>query len=267
MTSHPRLRRRVAVAVATVTGNAFLVFGSILFGSLATLTGWWPSRRGTPIFIWTTLWSRGLLRASGVRVEVETEVDLDRDQGYVFMVNHQSMFDIPLLLATLPVPARFMAKRELFRIPVFGWGLKAGGFIPVDRDQRSRGRDAFQGAMRRLQRGASILLFPEETRSVDGDLLPFRRGGFLLALKCGLPVVPVGIHGTLEVQPRGSFRIHPHRVRVRYGAPVAPAEYGVKELPRFVAEVRDRIAELAGVGAGEPAATTAAARQPSSGPA
>jgi 1-acyl-sn-glycerol-3-phosphate acyltransferase len=263
MSSLPPPPRRAAIALATVTGNLFLFFGSVLFGALSMLTGWWPSRRGAPFFIWTTMWSRGLLRASGVTVEVEVSPELDRDQSYILMVNHQSMFDIPVLLATQPVPARFMAKRELFRIPVFGWGLKAGGFIPVDRHQRSRGRDAFQGALERLRRGASVLLFPEETRSLDGDLLPFRRGGFLLALKSGLPVVPVGISGTLEVQPRGTYTIRPGKVRVRYGAPVAAGDFGVRGLSRFVAEVRERIAGLAGVGTG-PTAGDAGALQESS---
>jgi 1-acyl-sn-glycerol-3-phosphate acyltransferase len=243
----PRRGRSARALLATLTGNAFLVLGSLVFAILATLTGWMTPRRGTLFYVWAKLWSRGLLLASGVRLRVEGREGLARDRSYVFMVNHQSMFDIPVLLASLPVPARFMAKRELFRIPIFGWSLKAGGFIPVDRGESARAKDAFQEAVRRLQRGASVLLFPEETRSLDGRLLPFRRGGFLLALRSGLPVVPVGISGTFHIQPRGSYRIHPGVVAVRYGTPVDPRSYNIRNLTPFVDQIRKHIAELAEV--------------------
>jgi len=162
------------------------------------------------------------------------------------MANHQSLFDIPVLLATLPGQTRFMAKQGLFRIPIFGWALSAGGFIPVDRQDRSRAKEAFASAVARLQAGASVLVFPEETRSLDGRLLAFQRGGFLLALKSGLPIVPVGIAGTLAVQGKRSFLIHPGEVSVRYGAPIAMTGFDLRQKRELLLIVRDRIAQLAG---------------------
>ena len=127
------------------------------------------------------------------------------------MANHQSLFDIPALLASLPGETKFLAKSSLFRIPIFGWALSAGGFVPIDRSDRSTARESFAAAIAALARGVSVLIFPEEARSLDGRVLPFQRGGFLLALKSGLPIVPVGIEGAFEVQPRRSFLIRPGR--------------------------------------------------------
>lgn len=231
----------------TVTGNLYLVFGTTFFAVTSTSTGWIPLPHGGRLwFVWARWWSRLLLWSSGVIVRVEQIAPLDRRQIYVFLSNHQSLFDIPVLLATLPLPARFLAKRELFKIPLLGWSLKVGGFIPVERGGKSAG-ESFRAAAQRVQSGGSVLLFPEETRSPDGRLLPFKRGGFLLAQKAGLPMVPVGIHGTLGVRPRTSYRIHPGRVLVRYGEPLPPPGSGRVASAATIAQVRVRIADLAGV--------------------
>lgn len=239
--------RPLASLLATVSGNLFLVAGTLSLAVFTITTGWIPLPRGGRVFFfWARLWSRLLLLFSGVRVRAEQEAPLSRDQVYVFLSNHQSLFDIPVLMATLPVPVRFMAKRELFAIPVLGWALKVGGFIPVARRTRNAG-ESFRAASERLRRGGSVLLFPEETRSEDGRLLPFKRGGFVLAQRSGLPMVPVGLRGTMAVQTPKSFRIHPGRVLVRYGAPLDPVGLGRGESARALATVRSRIADLAGI--------------------
>ena len=166
------------------------------------------------------IWANGVLAASLIRVEVHCSPELEPGKSYVFLANHQSLFDIPVLLATSPGQLRMMAKRSLFRIPIFGWALKAGGFIPVDRGDRSTATPELRPGVARLREGTSVLLFPEGTRSLDDTLLPFQRGGFLLAMKSGLPIVPVGIRGSRAVQRRGSFAIHPGTVAVTYGAPI-----------------------------------------------
>jgi 1-acyl-sn-glycerol-3-phosphate acyltransferase len=239
--------RFLASLVFTVTGNLYLVFGTVFFAIVSTATGWIPLPHGGRFwFVWARWWSRLLLWSSGVIVRVEQLAPLDRRQVYVFLSNHQSLFDIPVLLATLPLPARFLAKRELFNIPLLGWSLKVGGFIPVERGGKSAG-ESFRAAAQRVQSGGSVLLFPEETRSQDGRLLPFKRGGFLLAQKAGLPMVPVGIRGTLGVRPRTSYRIHPGRALVRYGEPLPPPGSGRGGSAATIAQVRAKIAELAGV--------------------
>jgi 1-acyl-sn-glycerol-3-phosphate acyltransferase len=236
--------RAVNKIFATFTGNLFLVLGSLLLGSLTILGSWVPPR-GPWVFAMARLWSLLLLRASLVRVEVHREGDLDPGASYVFLANHQSLFDIPVLLATVPNQVRMMAKKSLFRVPVFGWALSAGGFIPIDRGDRSTARQSFASAIARIRGGISILLFPEGTRSLSDTLLPFERGGFLLAMKSGLPIVPVGVRGTRAVQRKGVWTIRPGTVVVSYGTPIDCAAYGVRRKRELIAEVRRRVAELA----------------------
>jgi 1-acyl-sn-glycerol-3-phosphate acyltransferase len=231
---------------ATFTGNLFLVLGSLLLGALTILGSWVPPR-GVWVFAMARLWSILLLRASLIRVEVRQEGGIDPAASYIFLANHQSLFDIPALLATMPNQVRMMAKRSLFRVPVFGWALSAGGFIPIDRGDRSTARQSFTSAIDQIRGGTSILLFPEGTRSLADTLLPFERGGFLLALKSGLPIVPVGIRGTRAIQRKGVWTIHPGPVIVTYGTPIDCAAYGVRRKRELISEVRRQVAALAGL--------------------
>lgn len=243
--------------LATLTGNLFLALGSILLGTFAILGSWVPPR-GYWVFVMARLWSILLLRASLVRVEIHRESGLAPGASYVFLANHQSLFDIPVLLATVPGQVRMMAKRSLFRIPVFGWALAAGGFIPIDRGDRSTARQSFASAIAHIRGGISILLFPEGTRSLTDTLLPFERGGFLLALKSGLPIVPVGIRGTRAIQRKGVWTINPGKVVISYGAPIDCAAFGVRRKGALIGEVRRQVAEMAGLAlpAGEGASSS-----------
>ncbi len=239
----PPRAARGATLLATLSGNLFLVLGSAVLGLAATLVGWIPPR-GNLMFAVARLWSRGLLAASGVRVEVEIDPEVDPRRHCVVLANHLSLFDIPVLIATSPLQLRFMTKRSLFRIPVFGWALWVAGFIPVDLKDKSQARDTFRAAAARLRAGASVLVFPEGSRSLDGELQPFLSGGFLLALRSGLPILPVGIQGTFEVRHRRSFLIRPGRVRVRYGRPLPVEGYGVRRKAELMAQVRQQILDL-----------------------
>ena len=234
------------IVLATLTGNLFLLIGSVILGTVTILVGWIPPR-GRWAFGVMRIWSSGLLAASMVRVQVRYAPELEPDRSYVFLSNHRSLFDIPVLIATTPGQVRMVAKRSLFLIPIFGWGLKAGRFIPVDRADRSTAGRTFAQASERLREGTSILMFPEGTRGLTDVLLPFQRGGFLLALKSGLPIVPVGIRGTRAIQHRGNWAIRPGTAVVSYGAPIDPAAYGLRRKAELTREVRARIAELAGL--------------------
>jgi 1-acyl-sn-glycerol-3-phosphate acyltransferase len=240
--------RTLRALLATLTGNLYLVFGTLFFSVVSILVAPIPPRGN-----WTNraarMWARGLLWSSWIRLEVRGREVVGAPAGpsdrFVIMANHQSLFDIPALLVAIPGQSRFVAKRSLFRIPVFGWAMALGGFIPVDRKDRSTAKDSFTAALDKLARGASIVVFPEEIRSLGGKVLPFRRGGFLMALKSGLPVVPAGVHGTLAVQSRRSFLIRPQTVTVRFGEAMALAGRSIRELPAVTAEVRARVAALA----------------------
>jgi len=242
----PRAPRAGALptVLATLTGTLYLVAGTLAFAVAAMVAaaipprGHWHHRVGRA-------WAKGLLAASFVRLRVTHEAAPDPDGSFVFMANHQSLFDIPALLASLPGETKFLAKSSLFRIPIFGWALHAGGFVPIDRKDRSTARESFAAAIAELTRGVSVLIFPEEERTLDGRVLPFQRGGFLLALKSGLPIVPVGIEGAFEVQHRRSFLIRPGTVRVRYGRPIEVAGQSISRLRELNEAARVRVAELA----------------------
>ena len=235
---------RIAGWIATLTGNLFLVFGTLVFSALALLFGW-LGPRGRWFFLMARTWSRGLLWTAGTRLEARFAAPLPTDRPYIYMANHQSLYDIPALLLALPGRPRFLAKRSLFQIPLFGWSLKQAGFISIDRADRSRAGEAFADAIRELQAGEPAVVFPEGTRSPDGKLLPFKRGGFLLALKSGLPIVPVGIHGSHPVRAKDSYWIQPGRITVSCGRPLETAEYGLREKSRLIEDVRRRVTALA----------------------
>jgi 1-acyl-sn-glycerol-3-phosphate acyltransferase len=238
---------------ATLTGNLYLLVGTVFFSLLTIAVSVLPPR-GTWTYRVARLWARCLLWSSWIPLRRERpgaprgeSRALPPAGSFVFLVNHQSLFDIPALLAAIPTPSRFLAKRSLFQIPIFGWAMRLAGFVPVDRKDRSTARDSFSSALGGLRGGASVLIFPEETRSLDGAVLPFQRGGILLAMKSGLAAVPVGLEGTLAVQSRRSFLIRPREVVVRFGEPVALGERSIRELGAIAEEMRRQVADLAGM--------------------
>lgn len=240
---------RLKVILRTLTGNIYLVLGTVFWATIALLFGW-LGPRGRFIFWVARTWSRGVLFFSGVRAVPVFERRLDPKGQYIFMANHRSLFDIPALLTTLPGQTRFLAKKSLFQIPIFGWAIKAGGFVTIDRKDLSTARDSFAVAVDQLaKQGVSVLVFPEGTRSISGKMLPFKRGGFLLALKSTLPIVPVGIAGSREVQPKRSFRIRPGRIQVHYGSPMPVQAFGVSKKQELIQEVRGEVERLVNLGA------------------
>jgi 1-acyl-sn-glycerol-3-phosphate acyltransferase len=195
------------------------------------------------------LWGRLCLRLAGVPVKVEGLDHIEDDRRYVIMANHESSLDIVVLLTALPVSVelRFLAKKSLFAIPFLGWAMKSAGFIPVDRENRSTAAATLRQTLDEVDRGGSPLVFPEETWTTDGRLLPFARGGFLVALKSGLPILPIGLEGPRLVLPPGKGLIRPRRVTVRIGEPIATTDVGVSRLREIMSLTRSRIDELRGL--------------------
>jgi 1-acyl-sn-glycerol-3-phosphate acyltransferase len=204
------------------------------------------SRRGAGRVV--HLWGRLLLRLAGVRVAVEGLDGLVPDGRYVVMSNHESALDIPTLLAALPssLELRFLAKKSLFGVPFLGWAMSSAGFVPVDRDDRSTAPAMLARTLEEVRRGGSPLIFPEQTWTTDGRLLPFARGGFLVALKTRLPILPVGLEGPRLVMPPNEGVVRPRPVTVRIGPPIDIAELRVSALRDLMAETRAEIDRLRG---------------------
>jgi len=186
-------------------------------------------------------WARILLRAAGIRLRAEGIEKIDRAQRYILVGNHHSYFDIPCILAAIPQPIRFMAKVSLFKIPIFGWGMSRAGFIPIDRKNRRTAVKSFDLAVERIRKGNTVVVFPEEGRSRERAMRPFQRGGFLLALRSELPILPIAILGTYEVFRVGTWRITPGPVTIKVGEPIATAGLTVRDKDRLLTESRGQI--------------------------
>ncbi|MEJ5359021.1 MAG: lysophospholipid acyltransferase family protein [Desulfobacterales bacterium] len=211
------------------------------------------SRSGNFVHRIARLWGKSILWVSGVRVAVCGRERLDPRRPCIFMANHQSNYDIPVLLGHLPVQFRWLAKAELFRIPLFGRAMRGAGYIPIDRKDRASAFHSLREAAEKIRAGASIVIFPEGTRSPDGELKPFKKGGFVLALQARAPVVPIGIRGTREVMPKGSLWIRPGRVTVTIGRPIDLVSGVVQTREELMEAVRRAILEAtAACGAGDP---------------
>lgn len=223
----------VAARVLRTTGMIILTLlcsVAALATGVATRSERFPSR----VMAW---WGRQLIRMAGCRVRVEGAERLP-EAGVVLVANHQSYLDIPLLLSALGGKVKFLAKRELGRIPLFGPGMVRAGNLLVDRDDPREAVSAMREAVERIGRGERLVVFPEGTRSADGTIGEFRPGAFFIARKSGAPVFPVLIDGGVRALPRGSLLVRPSELTVRVLPPVAPSAGSREEIAE---ETRRRI--------------------------
>lgn len=186
-------------------------------------------------------WARTLLKIAKVSVTIHGLEHLAPGRAYVFAANHKSEFDIFVLQAYLPGQFRWLAKIELFYIPIFGHALRLTGSLPIDRRNRQAAIRSLNQAADKVQSGTSIIIFPEGTRGTAGQLLPFKKGGFVLAIKSGQPLVPVSISGTRFIQARGMFRIHPGPVKVVLGHPIETRAYTLNRKQELMVELQAAI--------------------------
>ena len=190
----------------------------------------------------TRLWTWMILMIGGVGLKVTGLSHLDPKRQYIFLVNHQSYIDIPVLIQSLPsFQLRWITKRELLWVPFFGWALWAAKHITVDRSDRMNAMGSLKKAKERMKSGISLVIFPEGTRSSDGHLLPFKRGGLLLAVRTQTPIVPVTISGSWTVLPKGDWRIRGGQIEVTVGPPVSVNNYRPGTLRVLSAHVQELI--------------------------
>jgi 1-acyl-sn-glycerol-3-phosphate acyltransferase len=187
------------------------------------------------------LWAPGGLRVAGVRLEVTRLAPVPEGPA-MYASNHESILDPWALFVAIPRSIRFLAKAELFRLPIFGHYLRLAKFIEIDRRNRSRAVASLRAAGEIVRAGTSLAVFPEGTRSADGRILPFKKGPFVLAEEAQVPVVPVAIAGASRVMPKGQLRVRPGVIRVGIGAAVHPSEFPDREA--LLAEVRRRVVSL-----------------------
>ena len=188
-------------------------------------------------------WSRMIVRTVGASVSVHGAENLREGASYVFLSTHQSYMDIPVMLGHLPAQLRIAAKREVFLIPFLGWHMQRGGHISINRGSTQEAIESLRRATQEIRPGVSVFLYPEGTRTRDGQLLPFKKGGFKFALQTGLQIVPVTIVGTRELLPRDSIIFRPTNVNMYLGAPIPTAGLGDRDIPALMQTVRDAMTQ------------------------
>jgi 1-acyl-sn-glycerol-3-phosphate acyltransferase len=223
-----------------------LFFTTILHASAAIIAGLFHVKhRVGGVYDWSsTDWSRDILSAAGTPVVASGLEHIPRDQPVMYASNHSSMFDVWALFATLPGSVRFVAKRELFRIPILGPAMLAVGHVPIDRAARKSAFEAYDEAARMIRGGTSVLVFPEGTRSPTGELLPFKNAPFGLAIAAQVPIVPVYLHHTFEILPKGAWRLRPRPIRLVVGQPIPTAGLRPENRERLRDEVRAAMVAL-----------------------
>ncbi len=202
----------------------WIVLGTAFMGLLAIAVSL-VSKTGDSVHLVGRLWGRSILWVSGIRVAVQGLKNGKLNHSCIYMSNHQSNFDIPVLLGRLPIQFRWLAKAELFKIPIFGRSMRGAGYISIDRSDRASAFKSLDRAAKTIRQGTSVMIFPEGTRSRDGVLLPFKKGGFVMAVDAKVPIVPISITGTHDIMPKGRLLIRRGDVRVKLQAPIDTSAY------------------------------------------
>jgi len=214
-----------------------LVVTTVLLATPLTIILLVSPRRSNLLVAAGRLWSRWLLAATGARVTFHGLENAYKHSPCVFIVNHQSFVDIWAMFSFIPPETRFVAKQELFRVPFLGWALKSSGCISINRGRRAEAIRSLRDAGELVRQGRSVVLYPEGSRSDDGRLSPFKKGGFHLALHAGVPVVPVAITGSFAVMPKNTLRVTPGPVEVFVETPIDVTPYQPGGYNELLAEV------------------------------
>jgi 1-acyl-sn-glycerol-3-phosphate acyltransferase len=179
-----------------------------------------------------------------IRIVTHGHEKISKDSHFIFMMNHNSNLDAPAVFMKIPGPVRVLGKKELFRLPVLATAMRMGGFVPVDRSNRDAAIESARTAARIAASGASFLIAPEGTRSRTGDLLPFKKGGFHIAIDSHVPVLPITVVGAFELMPPGSFAIRPGTLEIFFHDPIETKGLQSRDRFELIARVRAPMEEV-----------------------
>jgi len=199
------------------------------------------SRTGNLAFSLAKLWAWIMLKVGRAKPVLKNRHYIKPGQSYVVVSNHQSLFDIPALVTSLGLQFRWIIKKEILRIPLFGYALYASRNIFIDRSKSKDAMAHIREAMDRLPPGTSVFFFAEGTRSYDGNLLPFKKGGFVMALEKKLPILPVTVNGSRKVLAKNSIVFHPGPIEVIIGEPIDTHEHDTANLEELIEKTRETI--------------------------
>jgi 1-acyl-sn-glycerol-3-phosphate acyltransferase len=218
------------------------VLMTIVLGSVVIILSFFSKSGNTPHLV-ARFWGKFVLFVSGIKVKVNGVAKVDPTKPYVFMANHQGNFDIPVLLGCLPFQFRWLAKAELFRIPIFGRAMLGCGYISIDRFNQSSAFESLAKAAEKIRNGVNVMIFPEGTRSLDGKIRPFKKGGFVLTVDAGVSIIPIIIYGTYPIMPKNRLLIRPGPVLLEILEPVETSGYTRENKDVLMEKIRDNICD------------------------
>lgn len=234
-----KIKTAAIYAWAPIANLLWYVY-TIVMASISLLV--WPIDKTGEMQHWCARWwCRLIAWTIGARISVYGAENLKANANYIYMANHCSLIDTPALFAYLPYQFRIMAKKELFYVPFMGWHLWAAGNFPVDRSEPRKTANSLKRVIEGVRGGKSLAVFPEGTRSSDGNLQELKPGAFKIAARSGVPIVPVSIRGTHKLLPKHSLVPRPGKVEVVIGEPIDVSSYSDRDLKRLMADTRDAI--------------------------
>ncbi len=212
---------------------------TIIIGLSVILIGW-MNPYSQAVNILGRIWSKTILWSAGVKIIVEGLENIQPNTSYVIMGNHQSHFDVPAIFSIVNnLTIRFFTKKELFSIPLFGWAMKSAGMIKIDRSNRSQAIKSMSVAVKKIkQKGTSLVVFPEGTRGTDGEVHEFKKGGFVIAIKGHIPVLPVSVSGSRFILKKHTLKIDPGYIKIVFDKPIETNEYGQENKDRLMSETQ-----------------------------
>jgi len=225
--------RSALLVTLGVAITAFMSFWSVVFSFFANAEN--------NVHKVATLWAKILLLICNTKAEVIGKENVLLGKPQIFMANHQSDFDIFIVLAHIPGQFGWLVKKELFNIPIFGAAMKSAGYIELDRNDREKALQSLDQAALSIREGKSIMVFPEGTRSPDGEIKKFKHGTFYLAIKSGVPIVPISIIGSGEILPKRSLKIKPGKIKLIIGKPINVKCFTLENRQELITEVRNAI--------------------------
>jgi len=196
-----------------------LLLSTVILGTAAIIFSLFDPSGNLPHLV-ARLWGKIQLATTGTTVKIQGLENIDPRKSYILVANHQSNFDIFAFLGYLPIQFRWIAKAELFRAPFMGWAMSRIGYIPLERESPKKAYRSMLQAAEKIKKGVSVIIFPEGTRSLDGNLQPFKKGLFLIALKSQAPILPITICGTGKIMPKGDWRVYPGKVQIIIDPPI-----------------------------------------------
>jgi len=228
------LPRMILTAVTLAVATLFMGLAIILI-SLVT--------SGGPAYLIMCAWAWVVSKSMGLSFSIHGEDKIAPGNSYIITPNHQSNADILALLRMLPPRFRWVTKKELAKIPVFGWALMRTGAISIDRADRRQSVQSLKEGKAKLKGGWSVLIYPEGTRSPDGQMLPFKKGAFMMAVQTGIPILPVTTNGAFKVLPKKTLWFRPGHITVTIGNPIMTTGLTEKDVPDLIGKTRAEISK------------------------